>query len=69
MISLWARKILETEYGIKFCPPELACKFSLFKSHPLTQFWVGRSFGFHGEQIAPKYGVTLPLVAVAGAPS
>ena len=59
VISLWARKILETRYGIKFCPPELAGKFSLFEVHPLTQFWLGRSFGFHGNAVAAHYGVTL----------
>ena len=59
VISLWARKVLETRYGIRFCPPELACKFSLFESDPLTKFWVGRSFGFHGDKIASEYGVTL----------
>jgi hypothetical protein len=59
LISLWARKILETRYGIKFCPPELAGKFSLFQAHPLTQCWLGRSFGFHGDVVAAHYGVTL----------
>jgi hypothetical protein len=59
LISVWARGVLETRYGIRFCPPELAGKFSLFESHPLTQFWYGKSFGFHGENIAADYGVTL----------
>jgi hypothetical protein len=59
LMSLWARKILETRYGIRFCPPELAGKFSLFQAHPLTQFWLGRSFGFHGTAVAAHYGVTL----------
>jgi hypothetical protein len=58
VFSVFARNILERDYGVKFCPPELAAKFSLFESHPLTQFWVGRSFGFHGEGIAPAYGVS-----------
>jgi hypothetical protein len=64
LISVWARKVLETRFGIRFCPPELAGKFSLFESHPLTKFWVGRSFGFHGEGIASEYGVTFPLAPV-----
>jgi hypothetical protein len=59
LISIWARKILETRYGIRFCPPELAGKFSVFEAHPLTQCWWGRSFGFHGSSIAPQYGVIL----------
>jgi hypothetical protein len=37
----------------------LACKFSLFQAHPLTQYWLGRSFGFHGASVAPNYGITL----------
>ena len=64
LISVWARKVLETRFAIRFCPPELAGKFSLFESHPLTKFWVGRSFGFHGEGIASEYGVTFPLAPV-----
>jgi hypothetical protein len=59
LICLWARKILETRYGIRFCPPELAGKFSLTGPHPFTQYWLGRSFGFHGTTAAAHYGVTL----------
>jgi Protein of unknown function (DUF5672) len=59
LMSLWARRTLETRYGIRFSPPELAGKFSLFQAHPLTQFWLGRSFGFHGNAVASYYGVTL----------
>jgi hypothetical protein len=53
------QEILETRYGIKFCPPELAGKFSPFQAHLLTEFWLGRSFGSHGNVVAAHYGVTL----------
>lgn len=59
VISIAARKLLETRYGVRFCPPELAGKFSLFEDHPFTNYWLGRSFGFHGEQVAEKYGIVL----------
>jgi hypothetical protein len=59
LISLWHRQTLENKYGIKFCPPELANKFSVETLDPFTQYWLGRSFGFHGVAAAPHYGVTL----------
>jgi glycosyltransferase involved in cell wall biosynthesis len=59
IICLWYRHRLETEFGIRFCPPELASKFSVETRAPVTEYWVGRSFGFHGPQIASNYGVTL----------
>jgi hypothetical protein len=59
IISLWYRDILETRYGIRFCPPEFANKFSVETVHEFTQYWLGRSFGFHGIVAAPYYGVTL----------
>lgn len=59
LISIWYRKILENSYGISFCPPELANKFSVEVIDPFTQYWVGRSFGFHGPSIARHYGVEL----------
>jgi hypothetical protein len=59
IISLWYRDILEARYGIKFCPPELANKFSVETLSPFTQPWLGRSFGFHGIMAASHYGVTL----------
>lgn len=59
LISVWARKVLEERYGLKYCPAELASKFSVLESHPLTAFWLGRSFGFHGEGVASHYGVSL----------
>ena len=59
LISLCARTILERQYGLRFCPPELAAKFSLFEFHPFTNYWLGRSFGFHGSLVASHYGVTL----------
>jgi hypothetical protein len=59
LISIWYREILESKYGIKFCPPELAMKFSIEGVSPYTQYWVGRSFGFHGAHISSHYGVQL----------
>jgi hypothetical protein len=59
VISLWYRSTLESCYGIRFCPPELANKFSVETVHDYTQYWLGRSFGFHGVRAAPYYGVIL----------
>jgi Protein of unknown function (DUF5672) len=59
LISLWYRERLENEFGIEFCPPELANKFSVETVSFFTQYWLGRSFGFHGVAAAPHYGVTL----------
>src|SRR5258708_14972507 len=59
LICLWYRQRLEQEYGIRFCPPELANKFSVETVDSFTQPWLGRSFGFHGVMAAPRYGVVL----------
>lgn len=59
LISLWYRDRLETEFGIKFCPPELANKFSVETVGSFTQYWLGHSFGFHGIAAASYYGVNL----------
>lgn len=59
LICLWYREKLERECGIKFCPPELANKFSVESPCPFTQYWLGRSFGFHGPWAASHYGVKL----------
>ena len=59
IISLWYRKILEADFGIRFCPPRLANKFSVESPGQFTQRWLGRSFGFHGPNAAPHYGVSL----------
>lgn len=59
VICLWYREILEEKWGIRFCPPDLANKFSVETVHPFTQYWLGRSFGFHGVVAAPYYGVHL----------
>jgi hypothetical protein len=59
LISLWYRDELEQKFGVKFCPPELASKFSVETVCPFTQKWLGRSFGFHGIVAAPHYGVDL----------
>jgi hypothetical protein len=59
LICLWYRDQLEKEFGIRFCPPELANKFSVETVSPFTQYWLGSSFGFHGIAAAPHYGVSL----------
>jgi hypothetical protein len=59
LICLWYRDQLEREFGIKFCPPELANKFSVETVSSFTQYWLGRSFGFHGIAAASHYGVNL----------
>jgi hypothetical protein len=59
IISLWYRKMLEADFGIRFCPPRLANKFSVETVGRFTQRWLGRSFGFHGAEAAPHYGVQL----------
>ena len=59
LICLWYREVLEAKWNIRFCPPELANKFSVETVHPFTQYWLGRSFGFHGVIAAPHYGVRL----------
>jgi Protein of unknown function (DUF5672) len=59
LICLWYRERLEEEFGIRFCPPEIANKFSVETVSPFTHYWLGRSFGFHGLAAAPYYGVGL----------
>jgi hypothetical protein len=59
LISLWYRDQLENEFGIRFCPPELANKFSVETVSSFTRYWLGRSFGFHGIAAAAHYGVNL----------
>jgi hypothetical protein len=56
IIGLWYRGALEKKYGIKFCPPDLANRFSVETIHPFTEYWLGKSFGFHGSS-AKKYFV------------
>jgi len=52
------KDLLETKYGIKFAPPEIADRFSI--EHCMDSPWLGKSFGFHGKHgIAQHYGVTL----------
>lgn len=51
------RHKLETDYGIKFAPLELANRFSV--EHYPTE-WRGKSLGFHGKHgIAKDYGINL----------
>jgi hypothetical protein len=59
LICLWYRDVLEARFGIEFCPPRLANKFSVESICPFTRGWLGRSFGFHGIGAAPHYGVEL----------
>ncbi len=60
ILSIWYRDILEQRYEIKFCPAELANKFSVEAVDPFTQYWMGRSFGFHGRAVAAShYGVEI----------
>lgn len=59
LICLWHREALETRYGIRFCGPELASRFSVETIHPSMEKWLGKSFGFHGIRAAPYYGVVL----------
>lgn len=62
LICLWYRDVLEKEFGIRFCPPELANKFSVESGGPFTEYWLGRSFGFHSTWAASYYGLSLPDV-------
>ena len=49
---------LETKYGIKFAPTNIANRFSV--EHNYNHEWVGKSLGFHGKHgIAKQYGVEL----------
>lgn len=50
-----ARQCLETEYNIRFAPPELADRFSI--EWNISSSWLGRSFGFHGKHsgVQEKY--------------
>jgi hypothetical protein len=59
LISLWYRDRLEKGFDIRFCSAELANKFSVETVSSFTQYWLGRSFGFHGVAAAPYYGVNL----------
>jgi hypothetical protein len=59
LISLWFRSELQQKYDVRFCPPDIANRFSVETVHSFTQRWLGRSFGFHGVAAAPYYGVTL----------
>jgi hypothetical protein len=40
-------------------PAELANRFSVENRDPFTQYWLGRSFGFHGAWNASAYGISL----------
>lgn len=49
------RQRLESEYHIRFAPPELADRFSI--EWNTSSSWLGRSFGFHGKHsgVQEKY--------------
>jgi hypothetical protein len=58
-ICVWSRELLEKKYGIRFCPPDIANKFSVETVSEFNRYWLGKSFGFHGVVAAPHYGVTV----------
>jgi hypothetical protein len=58
LICAWYRQHLEREFGIRFCPPELAARFSVESRSPLTECWLGQSFGFHGFWAGSYYGLS-----------
>jgi hypothetical protein len=59
LICLWHADILREKYRIRFAPPELANRFSVETKHPFTEYWIGKSLGFHNKYVAHLYGVTL----------
>ncbi len=59
IICIGYRETLEHRYGINFCPAELANKFSVETVCDFTQYWLGRSFGFHRAEPARYFGVEL----------
>jgi Protein of unknown function (DUF5672) len=61
LICRWYRRRLEEEFGVRFCPADLALKFSVEELCGYTQYWLGKSFGFHGFRAAPYYGIDLNL--------
>jgi hypothetical protein len=49
---------LESDYGIKFAPKELADRFSI--EYAMNSPWLGKSLGFHGKHGVHKhYGVEI----------
>lgn len=58
LISQWFNKQLSS-MGVKFCNPNLANQFSVETRCSFTEYWLGKSFGFHGVVAAPHYGVVL----------
>jgi len=48
--------ILKTDFGIKFCSEELSAKFSMELSGTMFDYWIGKSFGFHGGFVCEHYG-------------
>jgi len=58
-ICLWSMEVLSEKYGIRFCPPDVANKFSIETPSEFGRYWLGKSFGFHGAIAAPYYSVTL----------
>jgi glycosyltransferase involved in cell wall biosynthesis len=73
VISWDYRNILESKYGIKFAPLEIAHQFSVdlnlnLKYGPSENLpWLGKSFGFHGLHCAKQYygsevGDVLPVI-------
>lgn len=48
--------ILKEQFNINFCGEELACKFSMELPGTLYDYWIGKSFGFHGGFVCENYG-------------
>jgi hypothetical protein len=58
IIGTTTRPILESQYGIKYAPIELADRFSI--EHNTNSPWFKKSLGFHGKHgIANHYDVNL----------
>ncbi len=54
LICRFYRDVLENDFGIKFCPDELASRFSI--EDDVNSIWMGKSFGFHSKSpIFKKY--------------
>ena len=53
LIAKVYRPTLETEYGIRFAPSQLADQFSIETN--ANSHWIGKSFGFHGSFIGSFY--------------
>lgn len=48
--------ILKSQFGINFCSESLAAKFSMELPGTMYDYWIGKSFGFHGGFVCEYYG-------------